>query len=30
MTTVLVATVLMTDPDTVRESYGYKWNGMLQ
>jgi hypothetical protein len=30
MTTILMAMVLMTDPDTVRNSYGDKWNGMLQ
>ena len=25
-----MAMVLLTDPDTVRKSYGDKWNGMLQ
>jgi hypothetical protein len=28
VTTILMTMVLMTDPDTVRKSYGDKWNGM--
>jgi hypothetical protein len=30
MTTIMMAMVLVTDPDAVRKSKGCKWNGMLQ